>query len=223
MKSDPRTRCNNAFTLIELLVVISIIMILVAMLMPVLGKAKYSAKNVVCLNNLRQIGLAMMIYTDDNNKYFWPNHDESLHAWTYFYLDTFAAEYVGSGPPHDVFYCPLHINPRKTQQEMWDWMGGPKPYSRIVSYSLYTSTKTLDFGYYRQVKITRPAPDSPILSDVCRDLFSEVDDGHPDYAGRRYLNYFFVDGSAEGYPLYSPDATLHSAGYSYNRLYWSMR
>lgn len=223
MKRDPRTRCKSAFTLIELLIVIAIIAILVAMLMPTLGRVRYSAKNVVCLNNVKQIGVAMTMYAKENKNYFWPNHDWSLHAWTYFYLDTFDEKYVGSGSTHDVFYCPLHINPRRSQQEMWDWMGGLKPYSRIVSYSLYTSTNTPNFNQYRQVKITKPAPDSPMLSDLCRDLFDEVDDGHPDHAGRRYLNYFFMDGSAEGYPLYSPDATLHSAGQSYNRFYWSMR
>ena len=56
----------RAFTLVEMLVVIAIIAVLAGLLLPVIGKAKEQGRSVACLSNLRQVGLALQLYTQDN-------------------------------------------------------------------------------------------------------------------------------------------------------------
>ncbi|MHB8636828.1 MAG: prepilin-type N-terminal cleavage/methylation domain-containing protein [Fimbriimonadaceae bacterium] len=68
-----------AFTLIELLVVIAIIAILAAILFPVLAQAKASAKKIACLSNDNQIGLALMMYLNDNDDVYPQEHPSSAN------------------------------------------------------------------------------------------------------------------------------------------------
>jgi prepilin-type N-terminal cleavage/methylation domain-containing protein len=69
VRKHPKAAGRPAFTLIELLVVIAIIAILAALLLPVLSKAKQRAQNVKCLNNMKQWGYGMHMYSDDNHDY----------------------------------------------------------------------------------------------------------------------------------------------------------
>lgn len=69
-------RCRNGFTLVELLVVIAIIGILAAILLPALSKARESARRSACVNNLKQLGMVLAIYSGENYGKYPPLQDQ---------------------------------------------------------------------------------------------------------------------------------------------------
>jgi len=77
-RSATRIAGARGFSLIELLVVIAIIAVLVALLLPVLGRGKEQGQRTACLNNIRQLTLAWVMYADDNHGRLVPNN------WVYF-------------------------------------------------------------------------------------------------------------------------------------------
>jgi len=90
------THHESGFTLIELLVVIAIIAVLAAILFPVFAQAREKARQTTCINNMRQLSVAVAMYTQDNRDQYFP--DPKTQPWS---------TYLSSlGSAAGIFHCP---------------------------------------------------------------------------------------------------------------------
>lgn len=157
---QPGTPRSVAFTVVELLVVVAIVGILAALLLPVLSGAKERAKRAACLNNLRQLGIAVRLYADDNSNILpngvsdfgsdWPPV-VSTNTWQAF------VRYTGN---EKVIGCPGLRNPFKPGGYGMDRVGYVIGYVYLGNHpSLTNSYVTLDW----KVPFTMDADSSTVL------------------------------------------------------------
>lgn len=199
----------HAFTIVELLVVVSIIAVLIAVLLPALGRAREVATNVACMNHLKQLGLTATYYASDNRDYLPIAYDITLPAPTlsvYWYqklgavLGAKPAPYMlgdGKGPER-IFVCPaVPDRGRAGIYNTLDHTGGLGiGYGWNFEY-LATSTP------YAPVRIGDvPAAGETIMMGDTGDISNPYVIGtpsvySPDFRHQQRSNFVMVDGSVQ--------------------------
>lgn len=203
------THRRAGFTLIELLVVIAIIAILAAILFPLFARSRESARRSACLSNVKQLGLAVLMYCQDYDETFpaacaWPVEPwgPSSVKWpTAPALRATIESYVKSG---DLFKCPDHAAAAPAE-----WAKMLSSYWFVAGHPGYIVPAAYTAGceWYRRRNL---AGETLADSDSQAVMFSDASPGSHeakggglwwsglDTAGMRYMNFVYVDGHAKG-------------------------
>jgi prepilin-type N-terminal cleavage/methylation domain-containing protein/prepilin-type processing-associated H-X9-DG protein len=160
-------KSRKGFTLIELLVVISIICLLMSIIMPSLGRAKDKARDVSCLNNERQFGLAASVYADENNYKMTARTEAAL--WVeelrpYLGMKREASTMSSVASKGDVSFCP---SANKTRYDSEGNMGKGSGLGPLSAWGVYNS------GYQNGI-----AGSYGMNWWIYNVTFRDVDEGH---------------------------------------------
>lgn len=214
-----RATRDHAFTLIELLVVIAIIAILAALLLPSLKAARESANSIKCMNNLKQLGLVVMAYAQDNDDVMVPYYDPVHGGW----METLRNAKLlpaNTGKP-TILTCPTNerIALGATGCSWQPYYYGTYGYNIVICSVYYVGTPL--YYYPRPTIRLSEVPNAPehfILADkkvaqvALGNMWTIVTNAEeswpPDtvanggfsYAHNRGANFLFLDGHAEHVP-----------------------
>jgi len=212
-------RCSTAFTLIELLVVMLIIVIMAALLMPTIGYARYRAKTVVCMSNMRQWGLAAQAYAAENRGAF-PRFDISGGTGenTWDVSNSLMPKLAEYGLHRKYWFCPLDSRTMAQQDAQLVYYG----YFSMIGYEWWVPRK--NGGVYYPVGYPTRLSDTnaPILTDRAASRVSGSNPTSIDSATGPHMwggrvhdgNVLYSDGRVENVP--ASRMTSHYLGNWYN-------
>ena len=154
-----KSKSQRGFTILELLTTIAVIAILAAILVPVTGVVRESARRSHCANNLRQIGMSFQLYASGHNNRLPANIEEMGGVWAWDVTVNVIDDLINAGGgERDMFFC--RSGAMEDRMELWDFAvsraGGVETGFRVIAYVLLLENAPGLLPQYANTHMTDP-------------------------------------------------------------------